>query len=162
MIIHVTQGSYAGTISWFQNPTSEVSAHYVIRSSDGQITQTVRDRDTAYHAKNSNASALGIEHEGFVDDPSWFTDAMYRSSAALTRTLCDTYGIPKDRTHIIGHSEAPGSDHTDPGKYWDWNLYMGYVEDDGTDSSGDGLSFTSYTSQQSGSSGPGSRRCSSC
>ncbi|WP_328886266.1 peptidoglycan-binding protein [Streptomyces sp. NBC_00316] len=154
VIIHVTQGSYAGTISWFQNPTSEVSAHYVIRSSDGQITQTVRDRDTAYHAKNSNASALGIEHEGFVDDPSWFTDAMYRSSAALTRTLCDTYGIPKDRTHIIGHSEAPGSDHTDPGKYWDWNLYMGYVEDDGTDSSGDGLSFTSYTSQQSGSSGP--------
>ena len=25
------------------------------------------------------------------------------------------YGIPKDRAHIIGHNEVPGTDHTDPG-----------------------------------------------
>ena len=39
IVIHVTQGSYAGAISWFQNPNSRVSAHYVLRSSDGEITQ---------------------------------------------------------------------------------------------------------------------------
>ncbi|MER6106392.1 peptidoglycan-binding protein [Streptomyces sp. NPDC001832] len=154
VIIHVTQGSYAGSISWFQNPTAEVSAHYVVRSSDGQITQMVRDSDTAYHAKSANASALGIEHEGFVDDPSWFTDTMYRSSAALTKHLCDRYGIPKDRAHIIGHSEAPGNDHTDPGPYWDWTRYMQLVGGDtGDGSSSDGLSFTAYATQQSGSTG---------
>ncbi|WP_392673476.1 N-acetylmuramoyl-L-alanine amidase [Streptomyces sp. LN785] len=153
VIIHVTQGSYSGSINWFQDPTSEVSAHYVVRSSDGQITQMVRNSDTAYHARSANASALGIEHEGFIDDPSWFTDAMYRSSAALTSSLCDRYGIPKDRAHIIGHSEAPGSDHTDPGQYWDWPRYMSYVAgDDGA--SGDGLSFASYPTLQSGSTGP--------
>ncbi|MFF0288037.1 N-acetylmuramoyl-L-alanine amidase [Streptomyces sp. NPDC005262] len=179
VIIHVTQGSYAGSIKWFQDPTAEVSAHYVVRSSDGQITQTVRDGDTAYHAKQANASALGIEHEGYIDDPSWFTDTMYRASAALTRELCDKYGIPKDRAHIIGHSEAPGTDHTDPGRYWDWNRYMGFVEGDSsggsnsngsggsgnsTDVSGgsasgsssgssDGLGFASYSLLQSGASG---------
>ncbi|MFE7628535.1 N-acetylmuramoyl-L-alanine amidase, partial [Streptomyces sp. NPDC057509] len=155
VVVHVTQGSYAGSISWFQDPVSEVSAHYVVRSSDGQITQMVRDADTAYHARSANASALGIEHEGFIDDPSWFTDSMYRSSAALTAYLCDRYGIPKDRAHIIGHSEAPGNDHTDPGPYWDWNRYMELVG--GTDTGGgsrDGLSFDTYTTQRTGSAGP--------
>lgn len=155
VVIHVTQGSYAGSISWFQDPVSVVSAHYVVRSSDGQITQMVRDADTAYHARSANASALGIEHEGFIDDPSWFTDSMYRSSAALTAHLCDRYGIPKDRAHIIGHSEAPGNDHTDPGPYWDWNRYMELVG--GTDTGGgsrDGLSFDTYTTQRTGSAGP--------
>ncbi|RLL65599.1 N-acetylmuramoyl-L-alanine amidase [Streptomyces sp. Z26] len=127
VVVHVTQGSYAGTISWFQNPEAEVSAHYVVRSADGEITQMVRDADTAWHARSANASALGIEHEGFVDDPSWFTDAMYRSSAALTKHLCDTHGIPKDRAHIVGHSEVPGNDHTDPGPNWNWDTYMAYV-----------------------------------
>ncbi|WP_406456502.1 amidase [Streptomyces sp. NBC_00876] len=154
VVIHVTQGSYAGSISWFQNPTAEVSAHYVVRSSDGQITQMVRDSDTAWHARSANASALGIEHEGFIDDPSWFTDTMYRSSAALTAYLCERYGIPKDRAHIIGHSEAPGNDHTDPGPYWDWNRYMELVGGStGGGSTGDGLSFTAYATQRSGSTG---------
>ncbi|MFI5769568.1 peptidoglycan-binding protein [Streptomyces sp. NPDC051658] len=154
VIVHVTQGSYAGSISWFQNPTAEVSAHYVVRSSDGEITQTVRDSDTAYHARSANASALGIEHEGFIDDPSWFTDTMYRSSAALTTYLCDRYGIPKDRAHIIGHSEAPGNDHTDPGPYWDWTRYMQLVGGDtGGGDRADGLSFAAYATQQSGSTG---------
>ncbi|MGW4231065.1 N-acetylmuramoyl-L-alanine amidase [Streptomyces sp. NPDC004980] len=153
VVVHVTQGSYAGSISWFQNPASQVSAHYLIRSSDGEITQMVRDANTAWHAKSANASSLGIEHEGFVDDPSWFTDSMYRSSAALTAYLCDRYGIPKDRSHVIGHSEAPGNDHTDPGVNWNWTYYMQLVGGSGGGSGSDGLSFSSYATQKSGSSG---------
>lgn len=154
VVVHVTQGSYAGTISWFQNPASQVSTHYVVRSSDGQVTQMVRDSDTAWHARNTNSSSLGIEHEGWVDDPSWFTDTMYRSSAALTRYLCDRYGIPKNRTHVIAHSEAPGNDHTDPGVHWNWDYYMQLVGGGAGGGTGtDGLSFPSYTTQQSGSTG---------
>ncbi|WP_330456395.1 amidase [Streptomyces sp. NBC_00820] len=153
VVIHVTQGSYAGTISWFQNPSAEVSAHYVVRSSDGQITQMVRDKDTAWHARSGNASGIGIEHEGYIDNPSWFTDAMYRSSAALTAYLCDRYGIPKDRAHIVGHSEVPGNDHTDPGPNWNWTYYMQLV---GGSTGGGGvqLSFPSYDTLRSGSTGP--------
>ncbi|BCU81078.1 hypothetical protein JIR001_08610 [Polycladomyces abyssicola] len=129
VIIHTTEGSYAGTISWFQNPSAKVSAHYVIRSSDGAITQMVQNKDIAWHAGNwdYNVHSIGIEHEGYVNDPSWYTDTMYRSSANLTRWICDTYGIPKDRAHIIGHYEVPGATHTDPGPGWDWTYYMSLV-----------------------------------
>ncbi|HEX6288032.1 MAG TPA: N-acetylmuramoyl-L-alanine amidase, partial [Herpetosiphonaceae bacterium] len=129
VIIHTTQGSYAGAISWFQNDASNVSAHYVIRSSDGQITQMVREKDIAWHAGNwtYNTQSIGIEHEGWVNDPSWYTDAMYRASAALTRNVCLKYGIPMDRAHIIAHSEVPGATHTDPGPNWNWNYYMQLV-----------------------------------
>ncbi|TYB64941.1 N-acetylmuramoyl-L-alanine amidase [Nonomuraea sp. PA05] len=127
IVIHVAQGSYAGTISWFQNPAAKVSSHYVVRSSDGAVTQMVREKDRAFHAGDYNRRSVGIEHEGFVNDATWFTDAMYRSSAALTRNIADRYGIPKDRTHIVGHSQVPGTDHTDPGGYWNWTTFMNYV-----------------------------------
>jgi hypothetical protein len=128
IVVHVTQGSYAGTINWFQNPSAKVSAHYVVRSKDGEITQMVYNKDTAYHVGNANGSTLGIEHEGYVDDASWFTDSMYRSSAKLTRALAKAHGIPLDRKHIVGHSEVPGNDHTDPGKHWNWKKYMKLVK----------------------------------
>ncbi|SCF34897.1 N-acetylmuramoyl-L-alanine amidase, partial [Micromonospora chaiyaphumensis] len=131
VIIHVTQGSYAGTVNWFQNPSAGVSAHYVVKSSNGEITQMVREGDTAYHARSGNAYGVGIEHEGYVDNPAWFTDAMYRSSAALTRYLCDKYGIPKDRNGIKGHYEIPGNDHTDPGPNWNWDYYLSLVNQGG-------------------------------
>ncbi|GAA2944977.1 N-acetylmuramoyl-L-alanine amidase [Streptomyces enissocaesilis] len=146
VVVHVTQGSYAGSISWFQNPASKVSAHYLIRSSDGQVTQTVRDKDTAWHARSGNPYSVGLEHEGYVDNPAWFTDAMYRSSAHLTRHLADRYGIPKDRAHIVGHVEVPGNDHTDPGPNWNWSYYMELVR-------GVQLSFPSYSTLADGSTG---------
>jgi N-acetyl-anhydromuramyl-L-alanine amidase AmpD len=139
VVIHVTQGSYAGTISWFRNSAAGASAHYVVRSSDGQVTQMVREKDVAWHAGNRtvNHESIGIEHEGYIDDCSWFTDAMYQSSAALTASLVRKYGIPVDRDHIIGHSEVPdpfnpgqfgGADHhRDPGPCWDWDKYMALV-----------------------------------
>lgn len=129
IVIHVAQGSYAGTISWFQDPAAKSSAHYVVRSADGDVTQMVREKDRAWHAGNStyNRASVGIEHEGFVDNATWFTETMYRSSAALTRNIADRYGIPKDRAHIIGHVEVPGADHTDPGRFWDWAKYMSYI-----------------------------------
>ena len=143
IVIHVTQGSYAGTISWFQNPAAQASAHYVIRSSDGAITQMVREKDRAWHAGNSdyNHHSVGIEHEGYVDNASWFTDAMYRSSAALVRSIAARYGIPTDRSHIVGHSQVPGTDHTDPGPNWNWTTYMQYV-------TGGGGTGNPYTPEQ--------------
>ncbi|MEV4467437.1 N-acetylmuramoyl-L-alanine amidase [Micromonospora echinofusca] len=129
IVIHVTQGSYAGSISWFQNPAAQASAHYTFRSSDGAVTQSVREKDIAWHAGNwtYNTQSIGIEHEGYVDNAAWFTDAMYRASATLTRSLANKYGIPKDRAHIIGHHEVPGATHTDPGPHWNWTYYMQLV-----------------------------------
>ncbi|WP_433553588.1 N-acetylmuramoyl-L-alanine amidase [Micromonospora zamorensis] len=129
IVIHMTQGSYAGAVSWFQNPAAQASAHYTFRSSDGAVTQSVREKDIAWHAGNwtYNTESIGIEHEGFVDNPAWFTDAMYRASAALTRSLATKYGIPRDRAHVIAHREVPGATHTDPGPNWNWTYYMQLV-----------------------------------
>jgi N-acetyl-anhydromuramyl-L-alanine amidase AmpD len=131
IVIHVTQGSWSGSLNWFSNPNAGVSAHYTVRSDDGFIGQSVHEKDIAYHAGNwpYNQTSVGIEHEGYVSDPSWFTEDMYRSSARLTAYLCKKYAIPADRQHILGHNEVPEATHTDPGQYWDWDKYMGYVRD---------------------------------
>ncbi|MEK0098191.1 N-acetylmuramoyl-L-alanine amidase [Streptomyces sp. A475] len=129
VIIHVTQETYTDALAIFQNPAKQVSAHYVVRSSDGHIAQCVRERNIAWHAGNwdYNTRSIGIEHEGWVDQPEYFTDALYQSSADLTAAICVKYGIPMDREHILGHVEVPGTDHTDPGPYWDWSRYIRMV-----------------------------------
>jgi hypothetical protein len=83
IVVHDTEGSYSGTLSWFQNCSAQVSAHYVVRSSDGEITQMVAEEDVGWHAGSINSSSIGIEHEGYAADPAtWYTDAMYVASAA--------------------------------------------------------------------------------
>lgn len=129
VIIHVTQETFPSTIGIFQNPAKQVSAHYVVRSADGYVAQCVREKNVAWHAGNwdYNTRSIGIEHEGWVDQPAYFTDAMYEQSALLTASVCDRYGITKDRAHILGHAQVPGTDHTDPGPNWDWVRYIRLV-----------------------------------
>ncbi|MCM2416030.1 peptidoglycan recognition family protein [Streptomyces sp. RKAG290] len=129
VIIHVTQETFSDAVAIFQNPAKKVSAHYVVRSVDGYIDQCVREKNIAWHAGNwdYNTRSIGIEHEGYVDQPAYFTDAMYEKSALLTASVCDRYGIPKDRAHILGHVQVPGTDHTDPGPNWDWVRYIRLV-----------------------------------
>ncbi|MFJ4541420.1 N-acetylmuramoyl-L-alanine amidase [Streptomyces tibetensis] len=130
VIIHVAQTTYAGTLSVFRDSGKKVSTHYVVRSSDGRVAQCVRESDIAWHAGNwhYNTRSIGIEHEGWVDRPGYFTDVMYERSARLTAAICRRYGIPRNREHIIGHHEVPGSDHTDPGRHWDWKRYLRLVK----------------------------------
>jgi len=130
IVIHTCQGGFAGCWGWLVG-CHDVSAHYVVRSSDGHVVQGVEAQDVAWHDACNNSHTIGIEHEGFVDDPGrWFTDEMYCGSAELVRWLCDHHGIPCDRDHVYGHGEAPDcSDHTDPGGGWDWGKFMRYVRD---------------------------------
>lgn len=147
--IHYTQGSYAGTIAWFQNCASSVSAHYIIRSIDGQVTQMVKESDKAWHVGSANSYTIGIEHEAMGDIASYFTSSMYQSSAALVRNICSRNSLNTHRvfyrdtldngvalnhgvhslggatacTQIRGHQHYPNQTHTDPGRHWNWNLY---------------------------------------
>ncbi|HTE57346.1 MAG TPA: peptidoglycan recognition family protein [Verrucomicrobiae bacterium] len=134
IVIHDTEGSYQSAIDWFRDPASYVAAHYVIRSSDGEVTQMVKNEDVAWHAGNwyVNMHSIGVEHEGIATEgAAWYTEAMYRSSAKLVRYLAEKYNVPLDREHIVGHSQyhAPTPErvagaHWDPGPFWDWNHYM--------------------------------------
>ena len=142
IVIHTTEAPYAAAIRFFSRPGASASAAYIIRSSDGAVTQMVHERDIAWHAGNRqyNATAIGIEHEAFVHDCSWYTTAMYRSSARLVAFLTRKYGIPIDRAHIIGHYQVPDphhpgefggfAHHIDPGLCWNWPKYMALVRAD--------------------------------
>ena len=132
VVVHTVQGSYSGAISWFQNSSADVSAHYVVRSADGEVTQCLWEEDIGWHAGNwsYNERSIGIEHEGYVDDPDlWYTEEMYRSSAILVADIISRTAVTLDRDHIVGHVEVPGATHTDPGTGWDWDRYMGYIEE---------------------------------
>jgi uncharacterized protein YraI len=127
IVIHTIEGSEDAGISWFRNPAARVSAHYVV-SHAGRVTQMVPDMGRAWHAGNSyyNDHAIGIENEGYAQRNTW-TTTQYNVLADLVRSLCDRYGIPKDRSHIIGHVEVPGATHDDPGPYFDWTRFMNLV-----------------------------------
>jgi hypothetical protein len=150
VVIHDMEGYYLSTISYIQRETTQVSIHYCVNglkdyasdAAPGEVTQMVEERYWAWHAVCWNRYMVGIEHEGFVDNPAWYTEEMYQASANLTRYLCDKYGIPKDRNHIIAHGQklVPGwttwmaanwpqidatcNSHTDPGANWNWTHYM--------------------------------------
>ncbi len=156
VVIHYTEGSYAGCISWFKNCEAQVSAHYVIRSADGQITQMVLEKDKAWHARSANGYTIGIEHEAYGNVWEFFTEEMYQSSANLVRSICSRYDtIDGWRTHdrdtldngfcvnnglynlggegscvqIKGHQHYPDQSHTDPGPYWNWDYYYKLINE---------------------------------
>jgi hypothetical protein len=128
IIVHVAQGSYSGTISWFKYGGSDVSAHYVV-SQKGKVAQCVRNEDIAWHAGNwrYNRMSIGIEHAGYAGNPDTWTNRMYHSSANLSAYLSKRYNIPVDRRHFIGHREVPGVDKTCPGSYFNWDKYLRLV-----------------------------------
>lgn len=162
VVIHDMEGYYAGSIAWFQTcpcpsgcsncsgyrpcGVGASSAHYLIRSSDGQVTQMVLEADKAYHVGSENAYTIGIEHEGIcgTNTSSYYSTNMYNSSANLVRDICTSYGINPLRTYwgasctcaqssaacqkgacikIKGHQMYPNQTHTDPGIDWDWTRY---------------------------------------
>ena len=129
IVIHITDGgaNINGPISWFQNPTAQVSAHYIV-GQDGEVVQMVRHNDVAWHASRANGDSIGIEHVANTRglNP---TEIEYVSSAALVRWLCDSYAIPADRQHILGHCEADtGTSHKGcPNAVWDWGYYLDLV-----------------------------------
>ncbi len=129
VVIHTIQGSASAGISWFQNCSAGVSTHFVVGYS-GTIWQMLEEGDIGFHTGWTyyNAHSIGIEHEGYSWANYW-TDAQYRASARVTRYVCLKYGIPMDRSHIVGHNEiSPNWPAGDPGPYFNWSYYMSLVK----------------------------------
>src|SRR5438876_3826980 len=167
-VIHDMEGYYQSSISYLNRCDTDTNGNYNVSASVyylvnglkngndedgnvenipgdaevGDITQSVRESNYAWHVRCWNTWMFGTEHEGFVTSPAWYSEGMYAASALLQRHLCDKYGIPKDRNHIIGHNEWQNStwtnwmaanfpsidttcnNHTDPGQYWNWSHFM--------------------------------------
>ncbi len=126
IVVHTTQGSFAGAVSWMQNPKAKVSAHYCV-SKKGEVVQLVKEEDIAWHVGSENGHTIGIEHEGFVSDANWVTPQLLDASAKLSCYLIKKWKLAPTKANIKGHVELPNQTHTDPGKYWPWDKYIGMV-----------------------------------
>ncbi|HRV94549.1 MAG TPA: N-acetylmuramoyl-L-alanine amidase [Anaerolineae bacterium] len=125
IVIHSTANSTLdGVITWFNNPSAQVSAHYTI-GKDGQIVQHVQDIHRAWHAgrstwknrENCNDYALGIEMVNLNDGQDPYPEAQHRANVALCAYLVDKYNISVD--DIMGHLDIaiPPGRKSDPRAY---------------------------------------------
>lgn len=134
IVLHMTQGSSRSTISWFLNPISEVSAHYLI-TEDGEIIQFVKEEDTSWHAGvvknpkwpglikgvNPNLYTIGIETALLTPTqiPSW---RQWTALARLVKEVCERNNIPIEARNIVNHNEIR-ADKSCPG-IWASRFYV--------------------------------------
>jgi LysM repeat protein len=125
IVIHSTaNSSLEGVINWFNNPQSQLSAHYTI-GKDGQIVQHVQDIHRAWHAGRSiwkgregcNDYAIGIELVNLNDGKDPYPEEQHQVNVALCAYLAHKYNIDLD--DIMGHLDIaiPPGRKTDPRNY---------------------------------------------
>lgn len=141
-VVHTTQGSGSGAVSWFQNEASQVSAHFVILE-NGQVVQQVDTNAVAWHAGrvsgvpttplfdpaiNPNNQSLGIEFAGYADQP--LTPAQLAAIKPLFDWIALTHGANAARP--VAHSELSPGDRSDPGEH-NLNLIKSAVSGNSTE-----------------------------
>lgn len=116
---YIATGTYEGAISWFKNCSAQASSHYVVRNSDGQITQVVDEEDRAWTqgVTEYNDQGIGVEHEVIATNLSmWDSEPMLREAGKLAADVCNRNLIPKQRRSnngekgIYGHSDVRATD----------------------------------------------------
>lgn len=113
IVLHYTTSrNINGSIAWFQNPASRVSAHYIV-GRDGEIVQMVRDGDKAWHAAGHNDDTLGIENVAQPGDV--LTKDQEIALIKLCKFLMAEYRIPKSM--VTGHRYLP-NETSCPGSLW--------------------------------------------
>jgi N-acetyl-anhydromuramyl-L-alanine amidase AmpD len=131
--------------AWFAGPSApQASAHYCVDADS--IVGCVHDGDVAWHAPGANHNGIGIEHAGRAaqGNAEWsddYSQQMLELSAELVARKCAKYDIPVVWLHaaelragkrgITGHAQVSEafkrSDHTDPGKAFPVQAYLGRV-----------------------------------
>lgn len=139
IVIHTTEGSYSGAVSWLKNPSAGASAHYVIKENGTEIKQLVADSDRAWHATYYNSRSIGIECAGFAGQASTWTQGILPALYDLVAWLCYTHGVQAvhptgqatsqtqqdfNSVGLVGHFQIQPWNRSDPGAYFDWNALV--------------------------------------
>lgn len=132
--------------SWTAGPNASVASwHYAVDSDS--VTQSVLEKDIAWHAGPVNGFSIGIEHAGYAKQTAaeWadaYSTAMLERSAALVADICTRYGIPVrrltaedlargERRGICGHVDVTrglkSGTHWDPGPSFPFDAYLARV-----------------------------------
>ena len=92
VVVHDTEGAYAGAISWFAQSRSRVSAHFVLREDGGEATQMVDLAKNAWHVCYFNRRSVGLEIAG--RESAGFSDAAWLAAARIVVYLLHHLQIP--------------------------------------------------------------------
>lgn len=123
----------------------QASAHYTV--DNDSITQSVLEKDIAWHAGPVNGISIGVEHAGYAKQTAaeWNDDysrAMLARSAELVGDICRRYSIPirwltaedlarGERRGICGHVDVTkglkSGTHWDPGPNFPVDSYLAMV-----------------------------------
>jgi N-acetylmuramoyl-L-alanine amidase len=128
VVIHTMAGTMAGCTAWFQNPASQVSAHFGV-DLRGEMVRYVRRDDTAWAngllepgnrwpgpAINPNWLTVSIETEDLGNPDQAVPWEQYRSVRTLVRTMRAAFPTVK---YVMGHEAiTPRSRPNCPGKRW--------------------------------------------
>lgn len=121
-VVHIMQGTMAGTDAWFHESKSQVSAHFGNPKS-GKLVQWVDTKDKAWAEQDYNSTSISIENEGMSGES--LTASQIENLANLMVWLKHQNGLPLIEVHSpsqegwITHGElgVPGGNHPDcPGK----------------------------------------------
>ena len=128
IVIHYTgMQSERESLSRLCNPTSKVSAHYLINRK-GTVHRLVEDKNIAWHAgisswgkyKNLNKRSIGIElvNKGHEFGYENFNKKQIFQLLKLCKILIRKYKIKKN--NLLGHSDIAPLRKIDPGEKFPW------------------------------------------
>jgi hypothetical protein len=95
LVLHIQQGTEAGSEAWFKNPTAQASAHF-LNPKTGGLRQLVDTKDRAWAEAAGNSHWVSVENEGFV--PTALTASQVENCAQLLAWLHKTYSVPLQST----------------------------------------------------------------
>jgi hypothetical protein len=119
VVVHVEQGTEAGTDAWFHNPSARVSAHFGVAKT-GLVQQFVDTDFEAYAEMAYNGVGISIEHEGYSGQH--LTADQMNADVKLLTWINATTRIPLiwrldglGAPGVVGHGELglAGGDHLD-------------------------------------------------
>lgn len=92
IVVHSMEGSYIGSISWFAQKKSQVSAHLLLKADGSEVCQMVHFDDKAWHVVKFNPDTVGLEIEGHA--AAWFPDTELAAAANIVSWLLKEFGLP--------------------------------------------------------------------
>lgn len=93
LVLHVEQGSEAGTDGWFHQAPAKASAHFG-NPLRGPLDQWVDTDDEAWAEMAGNSRWVSAEHEGYAGQPPAPTASQVENDAQLFAWLHLTEGVP--------------------------------------------------------------------
>lgn len=105
LVMHDTEGGYAGAIETLCTPSRQASAHLVLREDGNEATQLVAWNEKAWHAEAANTHFLGLEMAGFLDKEG---SDQWHTAARIAAYFCHAYRIPPVWNVKHGGAFSPG------------------------------------------------------